>query len=126
MSKKPKKEDAVDLRTLPKDERPKPTSGQSAEAFTLPFDSLSKYELKVVSVLNQPGAGLREVKPVSAVAKTTRLTPLQVRNAMRRLVPSKWIERVDVVLADDGSEKPVKGHYRITKGGRERLARELG
>lgn len=116
---KPKKD--VDLRTLPRDKRPDPTTGQSAPERTLAFDDLSSGEVKVVSALDKPGQGRREVKNVSELAKATRQTPLVTRNSIRRLVPSNWIERVTSVLNDEGEEVAVLGHYRITESGRKRL-----
>lgn len=117
---KTKSED-VDLRTLPKDERPKPTSGQSRAEFALPKEELTKYEMKIIEALNGKGKGLRETIPVLDLSKATRMTKLEVRNTIRRLVPSTWVERVDEVLTDDGDVKKVRGHYRITERGRKRL-----
>lgn len=112
----------VDLRTLPVDKRPKPTSGQSRKAFELPLEELSAGEAKVIKALNGKGKGLRETLAVALIAKATRLTALQVRNSIRRLVPSTWVEPVEEVLDDEGEPKAVRGHYRITERGRKRLA----
>jgi hypothetical protein len=115
----------TDLRKLPLAKRPDPTTGQSAEEFTLAFDGLALNEVKVLKALDAPGAGRRLVKPVADLAKTTRLTPLQTRNAIRRLVPSGWVEHVATTLDDDGEEVEVRGHYRIAEAGRKRLATAL-
>lgn len=112
----------VDLRTLPADKRPKPTSGQSREEFTLEVDALSAMEAKVIKAVNGSGKGVREVLSVDDMAKATKLDALQVRNALRRLVPSGWVERVDEILTDDGETKAVRGHYRLAERGRRRLA----
>lgn len=128
--KKPKKQSKVnirndgevDLRTLPVDKRPKPTSGQSRKEFELPLEELSAGEAKVIKALNGKGKGLRETLSVAAISKTTKLTALQVRNSIRRLVPSTWVERVEEILDDEGEPREVRGHYRITERGRKRLA----
>jgi hypothetical protein len=124
MSKKKakKEEEAVDLRKLPRDERPEPTTGQSAPARTISFDELTKYEVKLIQALNAPGSGVRQSRGVADLAKSMRLTPLEVRNTIRRLVPSKWVERVASTINDEGEEVAVRGHYRITESGRKRLA----
>lgn len=117
-----RKDGEVDLRTLPVDKRPKPTTGQSREEFALELDALSAGEAKVIKALNGTGKGVREVLPVASIAKASKLTALQVRNSIRRLVPSGWVERVDEILADDGEVKTVLGHYRLHERGRRRLA----
>lgn len=111
----------VDLRTLPADERPKPTTGQSRKEFTLGLDEMSDLEGKVLKALNAPGSGRRETRAVAELAKSTRLTALQVRNSIRRLVPSGWVERVETTINDDGEEIGVLGHYRVTERGRKRI-----
>lgn len=124
--KKPKanirKNGEVDLRTLPLEERPKPTSGQSRKEFNLPLEELSDYEAKVLKVTNGKGSGLRETWSVAKLAKTSRLTPLQVRNSIRRLIPSGWLEHVHTILTDAGEPHDVRGHYRMTDKGRKRLS----
>lgn len=112
----------VDIRKLPAAERPKPTSGQSREAFFLGWDATTVAEQKIIKALNEPGEGRRETHTVAAVAKVTRLTTLQVRNSLRRLVPSRWAERVGSTIDDDGNEVATRGRYRITESGRKRLA----
>ncbi len=117
-----RKNGEVDLRTLPVDERPNPTSGQSRKEFKLAADALSKFEAKIVAALNGKGKGLRETISVTDLGKQVRLTPLQVRNSIRRLVPSSWVEPVSEVLTDEGETKPARGHYRLTEAARKRLA----
>lgn len=117
-----RKDGEVDLRTLPADKRPDPSTGQSREEFTLKLEELSDKEAKVIKALNGTGKGVREVRAVPELAKTTKLTLLQVRNSIRRLVPSGWVERVDEILTDEGETKAVRGHYRLAEGGRRRLA----
>lgn len=117
-----RKDGEIDLRTLPAEKRPKPSTGQSRKEFALPLEELSANEGKVVKTLNGKGKGLRETLPVATIAKTTRLTALQVRNSIRRLVPSTWLENVNEVLDDEtGEPREVRGHYRITERGRKRL-----
>ncbi len=117
-----RKDGEIDLRTLPVEKRPKPSSGQSRKEFSLPLEELSANEAKVLKALNGKGKGLRETLPISGIAKGTRLTPLQVRNSIRRLVPSTWVEGVDEVLDDEtGEPREVRGHYRVTERGRKRL-----
>ena len=116
---KPKKD--VDLRTLPKEERPPPSTGQSAPERTLAFDDLSSWEVKLISALDKPGKGARQVRGIPALAKATRMTALEARNTVRRLVPANWIERVATSINDEGEEIKVLGHYRITDSGRKRL-----
>lgn len=117
-----RKDGEVDLRTLPVDKRPEPTTGQSREEFTLELDALSAGEAKVIKALNGSGKGVREVLAVPTIAKASKLTLLQVRNSIRRLVPSGWVERVDEILTDEGEPKAVRGHYRLHERGRRRLA----
>jgi len=124
MGKKTKKEETqevVDLRKLPRDERPEPCTGQSAPPRTISFDELTKYEVKLVQTLDAPGSGLRQSRGIAELSKSLRLTPLAVRNTIRRLVPSKWVERVETTINDEGEEIPVRGFYRITESGRKRL-----
>lgn len=113
----------VDLRTLPKDDRPKPTTGQSGPERELPFDELNSDEKLVVRVLNDDGEGTRQSMPVSELSDALIKTEpdeaqghakLLVRNAMRRLVQGGWVEWVD------------RGRYRITEKGRKRLKRKNG
>jgi hypothetical protein len=112
----------IDRRTLPVADRPKPTSGQSRKEFVLEQEKMSPGEAKVTKALNGTGAGVREVLSVEQLGKATRLTLLQVRNSLRRLVPSGWAERVEEILTDEGETKPVRGHYRLAEGARRRLA----
>jgi hypothetical protein len=116
-----RKDGEIDLRTLPADKRPEPTTGQSREEFQLPLEDLSAAEAKVIKAVNGKNKGPREVYGVAMLAKSTRLTPLQVRNAIRRLVPSTWVERVEKVPGEDGKLVAVRGHYRISERGRKRL-----
>lgn len=118
---KTKSTKTVDLRKLPVDKRPKPTSGQSREAFTLPAEELTKWEVKLLGALNGKGKGLRETMSVGDLSKQTKLSLLETRNTLRRLVPSAWAERVAEVLTDEGETKPVRGHYRITANARRKL-----
>jgi len=111
----------VDLRSLPKAERPKPKSGQSAAPFTLPAEDLTADESKLVGALNGKGTGLRAVLNVTGLSKSTKMTNLTVRNTLRRLVPSGWVERVEEVLTDDGEVQAARGHYRVSERGRKRL-----
>ncbi len=120
--KKPKKKVEIDLRKLPADERGKAFSGQSAEARAISFEELSKGEQKLLGILNGEGKGLRPIVPIADMSKGSRLTPLGVRNTLRRLVPSKWIENVHEGIDDEGEVVKLRGHYRITESGRKRFA----
>ena len=113
----------TDLRRLPKEQRPDPTTGQSGPIMELPHASLNKHEAKVVAALDGDGAGPRGTVSVDDLATKTKLSKLQVRNAMRRLVRGRWAERAASVLTDAGEEKEARGHYRITDAGRKRLKR---
>lgn len=113
----------VDIRTLPLEHRPRPTTGQSSAPFHLPLDGMNPHERAVVRAANRPTSGRREVYDVRQLARTARRTLLQTRNALRRLVPGNWVERVpEVEDPDTGDVVAVRGRYRVTRSGRDRLA----
>lgn len=112
-SKKSKPAASVDLRTLPKDKRPKPTTGQSAAERELPYEELSTTEKELVEALDGKGKGERITRSVEWLADLVdgKNAKLQVRNALRRPVACGWVEWVE------------RGQYRITDKGRRRLGR---
>jgi hypothetical protein len=112
-SKKSKKaEKKVDLRTLPHDKRPEPTSGQHGKPIHIGYAELNVHEQRVVKALDAAeGAAMRipEIaKSCSARGGGKTVTTLQVRNAMRRLVRGSWVDSRG------------RGQYRLTTRGRDR------
>ena len=103
----------VDLRTLPKAKRPKPSTGQSADERDLPFEGLNDDEKDVVKLLNGRRGGIRQVRSVAFLAEGIDgdNPQLQARNALRRLVSCGWAERVG------------RGQYKVSERGRKRLER---
>lgn len=93
----------VDLRKLPKEKRPEPTTGQSGPKLELAAGDLSKKEAKVVRALAE--VDTTEAQSIKAIAKGGRLTMLQVRNGLRRLVRARWVANVE------------RGKYRLTAVG---------
>lgn len=114
MAKKKDKFEDVDLRKVPRDKRPKPSTGQSAPARPLPWDSLNTTEKEVVKMLNSPGHGERVVRSVEYLADGIEgdNPRLMARNALRRLVACDWVEKADRAM------------YQISKNGRARYARK--
>jgi len=106
----------VDIRTMPKDKRPKPTQGQSAPERDLPYEKLNETEREVLGLLNGKGEGARVVRDISFLAEgvddADAETKLLVRNSLRRLVACGWVE---------SGEK--RGTYRVSEKGRKRLDR---
>jgi len=100
-----------DLRKVPRDKRPAPTTGQSGNPIDLPWVQLNKDERKVVEHLDGGGNGSRNILNIKEIGKKASLEPLCVRNAMRRLVRGDWVENVE------------RGTYRVTQGGRARFAK---
>lgn len=103
----------VDLRKVPKDKRPKPSTGQSAPARTLAWDELNADERAIVKALNSPGHGERRERTVEWLSELfdTDNPKLTARNAIRRLIPSDWLE------------KTKRAVYQISKNGRARYER---
>ncbi len=104
-----KKNDKQDLRKLPKDKRPKPTSGQSAPERQLHFDELSDAEKDIVKMLGRK----RVARTVEYLADAFDgdNPKLQVRNALRRIVCAGWVDRIG------------RGQYQLSKNGADRLRR---
>lgn len=102
----------VDLRKVPRDKRPKPTSGQSAPERELPWDSLSNDEREVIKMLNSPGHGPRKVRSIEYLADGIEgdNPRLQARNGLRRPVSCGWVDRVE------------RAQYQISEKGRKRYA----
>ena len=123
----------VDIRTLPKAERPKPSTGQSGPEVEVPYEDLSSRKAYIVRRLNGTGTGTREVVPVKALVEVyikeidTEEDPVRaallIRNDMRALVCSGWVERVAEYTDSTGSTYAVRGRYSITEKGRKRLKR---
>lgn len=113
MGNKKAKFENVDLRKLPKDKRPKPSSGQSAEERELPFTALSDAEKDVIKMLDGNGHGHRVVRSIEFLADGFGgdNPKLQVRNALRRLVSCGWVDWAS------------RGQYQINEKGRKRHAR---
>lgn len=109
---KAKTEDKVDLRRLPRDKRPKPTTGQSAPTRKLEWDALNQYERAVIDLLHG-GGGRRVPRNVAYLADgiDAENARLVARNALRRPVSCGWIERVG------------RAQYMISELGRQRLNR---
>jgi hypothetical protein len=102
----------IDLRKIPKDKRPKPTTGQSAEERDLPYDSLNDDEREVVRMLYGRG-GKHPARKIDFLSEGLEgdNPKLQARNAMRRLVACGWAARVD------------RGEYKLTDRGVKRYDR---
>jgi hypothetical protein len=109
-----------DLRKMPKDERPPPTTGQSGPEVEVPYDELNSTELLLVGLLDDGGDGQRASFSVESMGEaimekdrdeSAPRAKLLARNALRRLVCGGWVERVE------------RARYRITEKGRKRLAR---
>jgi len=106
--------------------KPAPTSGQSAEPRQLHYTDLTPRERKVVNALAQPGrpvlhlseivdaCGWTRPKPKDGELRGKALGNNRVRNQLRRLVPSEWVEN---------AEERGKGTYRLTAKARDRLKR---
>jgi hypothetical protein len=86
----------VDLRRLPRDERPKPSTGQSAPARQIAWDAFNAHERAVVKLLDG-GGGRRVPRRVEYLADGIDADNprLAARNALRRPVSSGWVDRVD-------------------------------
>lgn len=112
-TKKKDKFEGVDLRKVPRDKRPKPTTGQSAAKRDLPWESLSPDEKEVVKMLNSPGHGPRTVRSIEYLADGIEgdNPRLQARNALRRLVACDWVDRAE------------RAQYQVSVNGRRRLAK---
>lgn len=94
-----------------------PTSGQSAPPVELSVDALNAKELKVLVTLNGLGGGIRPVLTITTLAETCFKSQGKkkgnswTRNSLRRLVQSGLVEKVE------------RGKYRISLGGRKKLAK---
>ena len=91
---------AVDLRKVPRDKRPKPSTGQSAEARALPWDSLSEDEKEIIKLLDGPVSRSdaprpRVVRSIEYLAEGLEgdNARLRARNALRRPVSCGWVDR---------------------------------
>lgn len=102
----------VDLRKVPKDKRPKPSTGQSADERALPYEVLNDDEREIVRMLNGKN-GARHVRSIEFLSEglSGDNPRLQARNALRRTVACGWVDRVS------------RGQYQISEKGRKRLTR---
>jgi len=103
-----------DLRKVPKDKRPKPTTGQSAATRDLSYDLLSDDEKALVKALDgRSHSGKREQRTIAWLARLFGGDDpkLQTRNALRRPVSCGWVDNVG------------RGLYQISEKGRKRLSR---
>jgi len=122
MGMKPRKK--IDGRKIPKAKRPKPSTGQSGPPMELSYSKLNNNQAIIVKSLNKIKG--RVPVNVGEIHERTKLTKLQIRNAMRNLVRGGWVERVTTVLLDDGEiREDARGHYRLTKNGKDRIRRQL-
>jgi hypothetical protein len=108
-----KKANGVDLRKVPKEKRPKPSTGQSAKERDLPYDDLNGDEQSLVKLLDGKSGGPRIVRTVEFMSEAMDgdNPKLQTRNALRRLVSCGWVDNVG------------RGQYQISEKGRKRMAR---
>lgn len=110
-----------------KERADKPSTGQSAEEFQLPYGNLNPKEKKVIDFLDNTGHGTREIKTIDEIAEecfhgksdsknvtsSGKRANSWARNSLRDLVPGGFAEKVD------------RGQYRITEAGRKRRERAL-
>lgn len=96
----------------------KPTTGQSGPRVDLGFTDLNKKESAVLLAINGKGEGPRSEITISEVcgkvfrgADTTAQRNSWVRNSLRRLVTSEFVEKLS------------RGTYRVTDKGRKRIGR---
>lgn len=115
-----KTEKKIDRRKLPVDQRPKPTTGQSAPARELPWDSLNGDEREVVQALatddrRQPRSVAWMADAFDAEKDGTIYDPakLKARNALRRLVQGGWVVRKE------------RGTYQLTEPALKRYRRAM-
>lgn len=99
-----------DLRTLPKEERPKPTTGQSGDEIDLSFGDMNADEQQVVSVLSESDGPMKilDIGTEAGFGRDKAKAHLRVRNALRRPVCGNWVQKVD------------RGTYKLTAAGRRR------
>jgi hypothetical protein len=100
----------IDLRTLPKDERPKPTTGQSGTPIDLEWSAMNGDEQLVAQKLYE-GTGAQTIGDLAAKGFGKENPKLRVRNSMRRLVRGGWVEWAG------------RGKYKLTATGRRRYER---
>jgi hypothetical protein len=98
----------LDGRKIPKDKRPKPSTGQSAEPRDLPYEALNQSEREIIRMLkSKDGYPVRTIEYLAEAFDSK----LEVRNALRRPVSCGWIDNVG------------RGQYKLSDKGRKRLAR---
>ncbi len=114
-----KAQEVVDLRTVPKDLRRDPCTGQSGPEMDLAWGDLSATERALVKALDGEGTGRRQAWHVEELATETGFTKLQVRNGMRRLIRACWADASEPGPAGT----PKRGWYRVSEPGRKRLVR---
>lgn len=111
-----------------KNETPKSLQGQEGPELQLHFEELREPEQRVVTALAQPGRPVLTIKELVEACGWTSLHASdanaefkgkargnsRVRNSLRRLVRSKWVEN---------AEAKGKGTYRLTTQAASRLRR---
>ena len=111
-----------DKRKIPKEKRGKPTTGQSGPPTEIHFEDLTNDQRAIIKMMaKQKGS---PPTSINFVHLRTKLTKLQIRNALRNLVRSGWLNKAEQVLAEDGTvlEAP-RGWYQLPKIARDRLRR---
>jgi DNA-binding PadR family transcriptional regulator len=105
------KTEKVDLRKLPREKRPEPTSGQHGKPIDIDYDRLNVHEQRTVRALEAAGNAMSIPEIAKACSKLVHkpVTTLQVRNAMRRLVRGSWVDSKS------------RGVYRLTSRGRAKF-----
>ena len=106
--------DNVDIRKLPKDKRPKPSTGQSAPERLIKYEDLTDNEKAIIAA--SKGGKKEAARPWRDVEYYSELfdadnPKLVARNTIRRLIPGGWLERGE------------RGKYRLTENGMRRLER---
>jgi hypothetical protein len=111
MSKKKIDYSEWDIRTLPKKERPKPTTGQHGPKVDLEWDDLSADQKAVIARLKAKSPA--HVADIAEKGFGKDDPKLRVRNALRRLVRGGWVEHA--------SKEP--GMYRLALKARRAKAK---
>ena len=96
---------SVDRRTLPKEERIKPETGQSRIPFQLEWERMNKDHQTIILAMTGGDMSIADIHTKVGIKK------LYIRNALRDLVPGGWVTRVG------------RGTYKLAKAGRDKLRR---
>ena len=102
--------DKVDRRKIPKADRDPPTTGQSGPPVDLDLEKMNEVERLIVETLapveSMDISDLAKALVVVHPEEWASRAKLLIRNALRRLVSSRWVHRVS------------KGVYAITETGK--------